>query len=117
MTKTTALKENTALMMRAMAMEQPKQPLQLKNLKAPKASEKQVFIKVIACGVCRTDLHIIDGKLSAPKLPLIMGHEIIGTVYVTGSKLTKPKNHGSLVLLSVFSTFISSCISAFFLYC
>ncbi|MFC3562931.1 zinc-dependent alcohol dehydrogenase family protein [Pedobacter jamesrossensis] len=78
-------------MMRAMVMEKPGQPLQLKKLMVPTPSSKQVLIKVIACGVCRTDLHIMDGELTNPKLPLIMGHEIIGTVCQTGDEVSKFK--------------------------
>jgi len=89
-------KENPVTMMRAMVMEQPGQPLQLKNLEVPTPSITQVLIKVIACGVCRTDLHIMDGELKSPKLPLIMGHEIIGTVYRTGNEVSKFKT-GDLV--------------------
>ncbi|MRX78971.1 zinc-binding alcohol dehydrogenase family protein [Pedobacter petrophilus] len=82
--------------MRAMVMEKTGKPLQLKKLAVPTPSSKQVLIKVIACGVCRTDLHIIDGELTYPKLPLIMGHEIIGTVYRTGNEVSKFKT-GDLV--------------------
>ena len=70
--------------MRAMVMEQPRQPLVLKTMPIPAPAEDQVLIKIIACGVCRTDLHIIDGELTKPKLPLIIGHEIVGVVAKKG---------------------------------
>jgi propanol-preferring alcohol dehydrogenase len=66
--------------MRAMVVEQQKQPLVLKTLPVPSPSAQQVLIKVIACGVCRTDLHILDGELAHPKLPLVIGHEIVGVI-------------------------------------
>ena len=66
--------------MRAMVMETAGQPLGLKELAVPHPGKGQVLIRVTACGVCRTDLHIIDGELDKPKLPLIPGHEIIGIV-------------------------------------
>ena len=66
--------------MRAMVLRAQKQPLQLEEVPKPIPSEDQLLIKVEACGVCRTDLHIKDGELTAPKLPLILGHEIVGTV-------------------------------------
>lgn len=77
--------------MQAMVMDVPGQPLVLKVLPLPKPAANQVLLKVIACGVCRTDLHIMDSELSNPKLPLIPGHEVIATVVQTGSGATKLK--------------------------
>lgn len=71
--------------MRAMVLEQVGKPLVLKTVPVPQPESHQVLIEVISCGVCRTDLHIIDGELPHPKLPLIPGHEIIGKVVQTGS--------------------------------
>jgi len=76
---------NLPLSMLAMVLEKPKQPLVLKTMPLPVPSSNQVLIKIIACGVCRTDLHIVDGELTQSKLPLVPGHEIIGTVIKTGS--------------------------------
>jgi len=66
--------------MQAMVLERLGEPLQKRKLPLPVPGPKQILIKVHACGVCRTDLHILDGELPRPKLPLILGHEIIGTV-------------------------------------
>ena len=66
--------------MRAMILEQQGQPLVEADLPAPKPGPGQVRVKVSVCGVCRTDLHVLDGELAAPKLPLVMGHQIVGTV-------------------------------------
>jgi alcohol dehydrogenase, propanol-preferring len=74
--------------MNAMVLEEQGKPLVLRKVPLPQASSNQVLIKLIACGVCRTDLHIIDGELTQPKLPLIPGHEIIGKVVETGSAVT-----------------------------
>jgi len=74
--------------MKAMVMEVAGQPLVSKSIPVPVPLAGQVLIKVIACGVCRTDLHIMDSELTDPKLPLILGHEIIGTVVQTGSEVT-----------------------------
>lgn len=71
--------------MQAMVLEQPGQPLVYKQVKVPEPGKNQALIKVLACGVCRTDLHILDGELDRPKLPLIPGHEIVGMVISTGS--------------------------------
>ena len=73
--------------MRAMVVEQQKQPLVLKTLPVPSPSAQQVLIKVIACGVCRTDLHILDGELAHPKLPLVICHEIVGVIVTKGVDL------------------------------
>lgn len=71
--------------MQAMVLEQQRQPLVLKTLPIPQPLDKQVLVKIIACGICRTDLHITDGELTHPKLPLIIGHEIVGMVVKKGS--------------------------------
>jgi propanol-preferring alcohol dehydrogenase len=63
-----------------MVLEEVNQPLVYKTLPLPALLSYQVLVKVIACGVCRRDLHIADGELSYRKLPLIPGHEIVGIV-------------------------------------
>jgi alcohol dehydrogenase, propanol-preferring len=70
--------------MRAMVLETPGTSLVLKELPIPKPKPDQVLIKVHACGVCRTDLHVVDGDLPNPKLPIIPGHEIVGSVVQRG---------------------------------
>jgi len=67
-------------MMGAMLMEQAHAPLRWKESPVPQPGPGQVLIRVRSCAVCRTDLHILDGELPRPKLPLILGHEIIGTI-------------------------------------
>ncbi len=74
--------------MRAMVLEQPHRPLVPRDLPIPEPGAGQVLIKVEACGVCRTDLHIADGELTAPKLPLVPGHEIVGRIERAGSGVT-----------------------------
>jgi len=75
--------------MKAMEMEKPRQPLVLKTVPVPSPADHQVLIKIIACGVCRTDLHVLDGELPNPKLPLIIGHEIVGVVAGKGKGVIK----------------------------
>jgi alcohol dehydrogenase, propanol-preferring len=70
--------------MRAMVLERQREPLRLTELPDPEAGPGQVLLSVAACGVCRTDLHIVDGELSEPKLPLVPGHQIVGTVVGAG---------------------------------
>ncbi len=70
--------------MRAMVLERPDYPLQLRQVQTPHAEPGQLLIRVKACGLCRTDLHVFDGELSEPKLPLIPGHQIVGTVTQVG---------------------------------
>lgn len=77
--------------MHAMVLEKAKFPLVYKGIQIPQPSDEEVLIKVIACGVCRTDLHIVDGELKHPKLPLIPGHEIVGRVVKTGKAVTTLK--------------------------
>src|SRR5690348_3586692 len=75
--------------MKAMVLEQQRQSLILQTLLIPSPATGQVLIKIIACGVCRTDLHITDGELPDPKLPLIIGHEIVGVVVKKGNVVTE----------------------------
>ncbi len=70
--------------MKAMVFESAGQPLQLAECPVPDPHENEVLIKVLACGVCRTDLHIVDGELPDPKRRLIPGHEIVGEVAAIG---------------------------------
>ncbi|HET7454930.1 MAG TPA: zinc-dependent alcohol dehydrogenase family protein [Solirubrobacterales bacterium] len=70
--------------MRAMVLERQRQPLRPAELPEPSAGPGQVLLDVRACGVCRTDLHILDGELSEPKLPLVPGHQIVGIVRELG---------------------------------
>jgi propanol-preferring alcohol dehydrogenase len=71
--------------MRAMVLDAPNRSLSLRELDRPRPGADQVLIQVRACGVCRTDLHVVDGELTEPKLPIVPGHEIVGTVVETGS--------------------------------
>jgi alcohol dehydrogenase, propanol-preferring len=66
--------------MRAMVLERAKQPLQLREVPKPKPARGQVLVRVATCAVCRTDLHVVDGELPDPKLPLIPGHQIVGRI-------------------------------------
>jgi len=75
--------------MRAMVLDAPGRPLLLRDLDRPHPAADQVLIQVRACGVCRTDLHVVDGELTEPKLPIVPGHEIVGTVVETGSSATR----------------------------
>ena len=70
--------------MRAQVLTAAGRPLAATELPAPHPSPQQLLIAVRACAVCRTDLHIVDGELTDPKLPLVPGHEIIGTVVEKG---------------------------------
>jgi propanol-preferring alcohol dehydrogenase len=67
-----------------MILERQRQPLRLAELPEPEPAAGQVLVSVGACGVCRTDLHIVDGELPRPKLPLVLGHQIVGTVVGRG---------------------------------
>jgi propanol-preferring alcohol dehydrogenase len=74
--------------MRAMVFTGVGNPLELRELSIPHPGPKQVLIKVAACGICRTDLHIVDGELKLPKLPLVLGHQIAGTIIELGEEVS-----------------------------
>jgi len=70
--------------MRAMVFERTGKPLELRDIPRPMPGPGQILLKVEACGVCRTDLHIVDGELTHPKLPLVPGHEVVGRIAALG---------------------------------
>lgn len=70
--------------MRAMLLDAPGKPLRLAHLPVPHPGLGEALVKVEACGVCRTDLHVVDGELPQPKLPLVPGHEIVGRIAALG---------------------------------
>ena len=80
-----------APMMRAMDLESAKSQLIEKKLPRPKAGQGQIVVQVCACAVCRTDLQVADGELPHPKLPLILGHEVVGRVVEAGKKAERFK--------------------------
>jgi propanol-preferring alcohol dehydrogenase len=71
-----------------MLLTAPGQPLQLQDLPKPRAAAGQLLLKVTACGICRTDLHVVDGELTHPTLPLVPGHQIVGRVEALGPGVT-----------------------------
>ena len=78
--------------MRAMILDDAHKALRFEEKKViPRPARHQVQIRVCACGVCRTDLHVVDGELTHPKLPLVPGHEIVGVVTALGAKTTNIK--------------------------
>ena len=73
--------------MRAMVLDTSKQPLQLRDVPKPRPGRGQLLVRVSTCAVCRTDLHVVDGELPNPKLPLILGHQIVGQVEEIGEEM------------------------------
>jgi propanol-preferring alcohol dehydrogenase len=74
--------------MKAMVLKKPKTPLEWTELPDRQPGARQVRVKVLACGVCRTDLHVVDGELADPKSPIIPGHEIVGRIDAVGADVT-----------------------------
>lgn len=74
--------------MRAMLLSEPGQRLRLVELPIPEPAAGQILVEVEACGVCRTDLHLVDGELPEPKLPIVPGHEIVGRVSRLGANVS-----------------------------
>jgi alcohol dehydrogenase, propanol-preferring len=73
-----------------MVLEEPGQPLVERELPRPEPAPGQVLVAVRSCGVCRTDLHVADGELQNPKLPLVLGHQIVGTVADSADRVGVP---------------------------
>jgi alcohol dehydrogenase, propanol-preferring len=74
--------------MRAMVLDAPRTPLRAAELPAPIRERGQALLRVRACGVCRTDLHIVDGELPKPKLPLVPGHQVVGEIVEGGARFS-----------------------------
>lgn len=70
--------------MRAQVLEAQRSPLKTRRLPRPEPQADEILVRVRCCGVCRTDLHVLDGELTNPKLPLVLGHQIVGTIVQRG---------------------------------
>ena len=75
--------------MRAMVLEKPRQSLVLRDVPKPNPEAGQLLVRVATCAVCRTDLHVVDGELPDPKLPLILGHQIVGRIEQIGDHVDR----------------------------
>lgn len=75
-------------LMRAMVLDRPGVPLTMRERETPAPGRGEVLVQIAACGVCRTDLHVVDGELPRPKLPIVPGHEIVGRVAAVGEGVT-----------------------------
>jgi alcohol dehydrogenase, propanol-preferring len=80
--------------MRAMVLDAPGTELRPADLPVPKPAAGEVLVEVVACAVCRTDLHVVDGELPDPKLPLVPGHQIVGRVVEGGERFEPGKRIG-----------------------
>jgi propanol-preferring alcohol dehydrogenase len=76
--------------MEAMVLHRPRDPLRAEQLPVPRPGAGEVLIEVSACGLCRTDLHVVDGELAEPKLPLVPGHQVVGRVVAAGAGVDDP---------------------------
>jgi alcohol dehydrogenase, propanol-preferring len=76
--------------MRAMVLDAPGRPLRAAELPVPEPRDGELLIRVRACGVCRTDLHVVDGEVRAGRLPVVPGHQIVGTVEGSGERVGVP---------------------------
>jgi propanol-preferring alcohol dehydrogenase len=74
--------------MRAMVLEEPRRPLIMRERPPPEPAAGEILVEIAACGVCRTDLHVVDGELPNPKLPVVPGHEIVGRIAAMGEGVT-----------------------------
>jgi propanol-preferring alcohol dehydrogenase len=75
--------------MKAMVLDAPGRPLRSATRPVPDPGPNEVVVRVHACGVCRTDLHVVDGELPTPKLPIVPGHEVVGTVIAKGERVER----------------------------
>jgi propanol-preferring alcohol dehydrogenase len=72
-----------------MVLDRPGTPLRLADLPVPQSGVGKILVKVSACGVCRTDLHVVDGELTEPALPIVPGHEVVGRVVAAGADVQR----------------------------
>lgn len=73
--------------MRAMLLDAARQPLRAARIPRPRPKSDELLVRVRCCAVCRTDLHVLDGELGEPKLPLVLGHQVVGTVEAMGERV------------------------------
>ncbi len=99
--------------MRAMVLERAREPLVARELARSEPGPNQLSLRVLACGVCRTDLHVFDGELEHPKLPLVLGHEIVARVEAVGSDVQgfKPGDRVGVPWLGWTDGTCSYCVS------
>jgi alcohol dehydrogenase, propanol-preferring len=83
--------------MRAMVLDKPQQPLQLRDVEKPRPARGELLVRIVTCAVCRTDLHVVDGELPDPKLPLVPGHQIVGYVEEIGEEVNSKFKVGDRV--------------------
>jgi propanol-preferring alcohol dehydrogenase len=74
--------------MRAILLEKPGSPLQLVDCDEPVPDDRQILVRITACGVCRTDLHVLDGELEQAEYPIVPGHQVVGRIEALGSGVT-----------------------------
>jgi len=96
--------------MRSMVLDKPQKPLQLCDVPKPKPGRGQLLVSVKACAVCRTDLHVVDGELPNPKLPLIPGHQIVGGVEQIGEEVNSKFQIGDRVGIPWLGWTDSECV-------
>ena len=80
-----------------MVLDKPRQPLQLRDVEKPRAAKGELLVRIVTCAICRTDLHVVDGELQDPKLPLIPGHQIVGYVEEIGEEVNSKFKVGDRV--------------------
>jgi propanol-preferring alcohol dehydrogenase len=99
--------------MKAMVLEKSGAKLSLQNVQKPSPASNQVLIKISCCGVCRTDLHILDGELDKPNLPLVPGHQIVGKIEQIGSDVQnfKPEDNVGVPWLGETCGHCEFCLS------
>ena len=100
--------------MQAMVFEGPDRPLRLVERDIPQPGKGQVLVQVLACAVCRTDLHLIDGELPDPKLPVIPGHEIVGRILTVGEgvETLQPNDRIGIAWLGYTCGICDYCVSS-----
>src|SRR5436305_940083 len=86
--------------MRAMELRQVGEPLQLAERAVPEAGPGQVLLRVLACGVCRTDLHLVDGEVQIAELPRVLGHQIVGETSAAGSDQALPASLDAAIIFA-----------------
>jgi propanol-preferring alcohol dehydrogenase len=93
--------------MRAMVVEKPGFPLQLVDREKPAPAEQEILVRVAACGVCRTDLHVLDGELEQTEYPIIPGHQVVGIIEALGVDVSGFENGAPRSLPAVMDRLFS----------
>jgi propanol-preferring alcohol dehydrogenase len=96
--------------MRALVLERERSPIQMRQIARPEPRSDEILVRVRSCGVCRTDLHVMDGELTGAKFPLVLGHQVVGTIVRIGDAVTEDLVEGQRIGIPWLGRVCGDCV-------